>query len=73
MTAIVAVFAASSRFFNCTIKARNHGDKGAIKIKTVEIETKVFLEFLLPATMASDSANHARAVLASSSSVRRVA
>ena len=55
--AAVAAFAASWRFSNYTIKARNHKNKGAIKIKTVEIETKVFLEFLLPATMVLDSAN----------------
>ena len=73
MTATIATFAASWRFSNCTIKDGNHRNKGAIKTKTVEIEMKVFLEFLLPATMASDLANHARAALASSSTVRRVA
>jgi len=71
LTAAVAAFTTSWRFSNCTIKAGNHRNHGAIKI--VEIEIKVFLEFLLPTTMASDSANHARAVLASSSVARRVA
>jgi len=72
LTTTVATFAASWRFSNCTIKAGNHRNKGPIKTKIVEIEMKVFLEFLLPATMASDSANHARATLASSLVVRRV-
>ena len=59
LMATVATFATSWRVSNCTIRAGDHRNKGAIKIKTVEIETKVFLEFLLPTTMASDSANHA--------------
>jgi len=73
LTAAVATFAASWRFSNCTIKAGNHGNKGAIKAKTGEIETKVFLEFLLSTTMASDSANYARTTLVSSSAARRAA
>ena len=71
--AVVVVFAISWRFSNCTIRAGNHRNKGAIKTKTVEIEMKIFVEFLLPATMASDSASLAHAVLASSSTARRVA
>ena len=59
LTAAIATFTASWRFSNCTIEAGKHENKGAIKTKTMEIETKVFLEFLLPTTMASDSANHA--------------
>jgi len=73
LIAIVATFAASWRFSNYTIKAGNHKSRGSIKTKTVEIEMEVFLEFLLPTTMASDSANHARAALASSSVARRAA
>ena len=37
----------------------------------MELRRRVFLEFILPATMASDLASHARAALASSSVVRR--
>ena len=53
--------------------AVNHRNKGAIKTKTVEIEIRVFLEFILLATMASDSASHAQVALASSSTARRAA
>ena len=73
LMAVVAVLAASWRFSNCTVRAGNYRNKGAIKTKTVEIEIRVFLEFILPATMASDSASRARAALASSLAVRRVA
>ena len=73
LTAAVAVFAASWRFSNCTVRASNHKNKRAIKTRIMEIEIRVFLEFILPATMASDSASHARVALASSSMVRRVA
>ena len=73
MTATIDAFTTSWRFSNYTIKDGNHGNKGAIKTKTVEIKTKVFLEVLLPATMASNSAIHAGAVLASSMATRRVA
>ena len=73
MIAAIAAFAASWRFSNYTIKAGNHRNKGAIKTKIVEIEIKVFLEFLLPTTVASDSANRALTPLVSSSVVRRVA
>jgi len=54
-------------------RLENHKNKGHIKTKTVEIEIRVFLEFVLPATMASDLASHARAALASSLAARRVA
>ena len=73
LTATVAAFAASWRFSNWTIRAGIYRNKGAIKRNIVEIEIRVFLEFILPATMASDSANHAQAALASSSAARRVA
>ena len=67
LTAAVATFTASWRDSNCTVRADNHINKGAIKIKTVEIRRRVFLEFILPATTALDLASHARAALASSS------
>ena len=69
MTIAIATFAASCRIFKCTVRAGDHRNRRAIKIKAVEIKIKVFLEFILPATMASDSVSHARAVLASSSAV----
>jgi len=64
---------ANWRFSNCTIRAGDHRNKRAIKTRIVEIEIRIFLEFILPATMALDSANRARAALASSSVARRVA
>ena len=67
LMAAVATFAASQRVSNCTVRADDHRNKGAIKIKIVEIKIKVFLESILPATMTSDSASHARAALAPSS------
>ena len=67
LTAIVATFAACWRDSNCTVRAGDHRNKRTIKIKTVEIKIKVFLESILPTTMGSDSASRARAVLASSS------
>ena len=67
LTAAVATFAASWRDSNYTVKASDHGNRRAIKIKTVEIKIKEFLESILPTTMASDLASHARAALASSS------
>jgi len=63
----VAMFATSWRDSNCTVRAGDHRNRRAIKIKMVEIKIMVFLESILPATMASDSASHARAALASSS------
>ena len=59
MTAAVATFTTSWRFSNCTVRASNHKNKRAIKTRTVEIEIRVFLEFILLTTMASDSANRA--------------
>ena len=73
LTTTVATFAASWKVSNCTVRAGDHRNKGAIKIKTVEIRRRVFLEFILPITMVLDLASHARAVLASSSVARRVA
>jgi len=73
LTAAVAVFAASWRFSNCTVRASNHKNKRAIKTRIMEIEIRVFLEFIIPDTMASDSANRTQASLASSSAVRRAA
>ena len=70
MTATVAMFAASWRN---TVRAGDHRNRRAIKIKIAEIKVKMFLESILRATMASDSASHARAALASSSVVRRAA
>ena len=72
MTTIIATFAASWRFSNCTVRAGDHRNKEDIMAKTVEIR-RVFLEFILPATMVSDLANHARAALASSLTARRAA
>ena len=67
LMASAATFAASWRDSNCTIRAGDHKNKSAIKIKTVEIKIKVFFESILPTTMASNSASRARATLASSS------
>jgi hypothetical protein len=73
LTATVATFAASWRVSNCTVRASDHRNKGTIKIKMVEIKIRVFLESILPATMASNSASLARAALASSLAAWRVA
>jgi len=73
LMATVATFASSWRDSNCTVRAGNHINKRAIKTRTVEIEIRVLLEFILPASMALDSSNCAQAALASSSAVRRVA
>ena len=67
LTAAVAMFAASWRISNCTVRAGDHRNKRAIEIKEAEIKIKVFLESILLATMASDLASHARVALASSS------
>ena len=66
LTGVVAMFAASWRDSNCTIRASDHRNKEDIKAKTVEIKIKVFLKSILPMTMASDLASRARAALASS-------
>ena len=63
----VATFATSWRDSNCIVRAGDHRNKEDVKAKTMEIKIKVFLKSILPATMALDSASHARAVLASSS------
>jgi len=70
--AAVATFAASWMFSNCTVRAGDHKNKD-IKAKTVELRRRVFLEFILPTTMASDSASRIQAALASSSVARRAA
>ena len=67
LMAAIAMFAASRRDSNCTVRAGDHRSRKAIKIKTVEINIKVFLESILPATMASDSASSAQVASASSS------
>ena len=66
LTVFVAAFTASWRDSNCIIRAGNHRNKKTIKIKTMEIRVKAFQGFILPATMASDSASYARTTLASS-------
>ena len=71
--ATIAAFAASWRFSNCTVRAGNHRNKETVKSNVEKIRTEVFLKSILPATMASDSANLAWAALVSSSAVRRVA
>ena len=68
-----AAFSASWRFSNCTVRASNQRGKKIIKKRVVKIRMRIFLELGLPATMASDSANIARATLASSSVARRAA
>ena len=59
LTVVVATFVASWRDSNCTVRASDHINKGTIKITIVEIKVKMFLESILPATMASDLASHA--------------
>ena len=71
--ALTVVFAASWRFSNYTVKASNHRNKETAKTKVEKIRIEVFLESILPATMASDSANRTRAALVSSSAARRAA
>ena len=44
-----------------------------IKTKTLETRIEAFMELILPATMASDSANRARTALAASSAALRAA
>jgi len=57
LTAVVAVFTASWRFFNCTVRASTQRGKKIVKKEAVRIRMRVFLELGLPTTMASDSAN----------------
>ena len=71
--AAIAAFIASWRFSNCTVRASNQRGKKIVKKGVVKIRMRVFMELVLPTTMASDSASLARAVLASSSTMRRVA
>ena len=71
--AAIAAFIASWRFSNCTVRASNQRGKKIVQKGAVKIRMRVFLELGLLATMASDSANVAQAVLVSSSMVRRVA
>jgi len=73
LMAAVATFTASWRFSNYTVRADNHKNKETIKTKVENIRTDVFLESILLATMASNSANRAREALVSSLVVRRVA
>ena len=61
------MFAASQRDSNYTVRAGDHRNKEDIKAKIVEIKIKVFLKSILPATIASNLASHARAALTSSS------
>jgi len=61
----MAAFAASWRDSNCAVKADNHENKKTVKMKIMEVRTKAFMGFILPATMASDLASHARTALAS--------
>jgi len=72
MTAI-ATFTTSWRFSNWTIRASNHKSKLVVRTKAEGVRMEVFLEFILLATMASDSAGHALVALASSLAVRRMA
>ena len=57
LTGVVAMFAASWRDSNCTIRAGDYRNRRAINIEAMEIRMEAFLEFILPATMASDSAS----------------
>jgi len=63
----VATFAVSWRDSNCTVRAGDYRNRRAINMKAMEIRMEAFLEFILPATVVSDSASRARAALASSS------
>ena len=51
------MFAASWKFSNCTIRARNQRGKKIVKKGVVKIRMRVFLELGLPTTMALDLAN----------------
>ena len=67
LTASVVTFVASWRDSNCTVRAGDYRNRRAINIEAMEIRMEAFLEFILPATMVSNSASHARATLGSSS------
>ena len=73
LIASAATFAANWRDSNCTIRAGNHRNRKTVKIKTEEIRMEAFMELILPAIAASDSASHAQTALASSSATWRVA
>ena len=73
LMAAIAAFAASWRFYNCTVRVDNHRNKETVKTKVEKIRTEVFLESILPATMVLDSANHTQAALVSSLVARRAA
>ena len=66
LIASTAAFVASWRDSNYAIKANNHENKKTVKMKIMEVRAKAFMGFILPATMASDSASRARTTLASS-------
>ena len=63
LMASTAAFAASWRDSNYTVRAGDHRNGRVIKIKTVKIKLKVFLESILPTTMASNSTSRDRATL----------
>jgi len=65
----MATFAASWRDSNYTIRAGDYRNRRAINIEVKKIRMEAFLEFILPATMASDLASRTRTTLASSSVV----
>ena len=67
LMAFTAAFTASWRDSNCTVRADDHRNRRVVNIKDNGNRSKVFLEFVLPAIMASDLASHARTALASSS------
>jgi len=67
LMAAIAMFTASRRDSNYTIRAGDHRNRRAINIKTMKIRIKVFLEFILTTTMVSDLASCARTALSSSS------
>ena len=64
--AFTATFAASWRDSNYTVRACDYRNGRAINIEAMEIRMEAFLEFILPTTMALDSASRAQAALASS-------
>ena len=68
-----ALMAAVAALVASCVRAGNHRNKWVFRIEAEEMRTEVFLKIILPATIASDSANRARAMLASSSAARRVA
>jgi len=57
LTVAIAMFVASWRFSNFTVRASNQRGKKIVKKGVVKTRMRVFLELGLPTTMASDSAN----------------